>query len=249
MNRRQFYRNARAGLRPAAGGGLADGFDGVQVAVEIALGIGGGTGSFPQHVVGIAVTAFFRDAGAFQRLVDGGTHHKLGAHDLHGVAHRGANDRLAEAPHGFPQQAELARVVLVVVVDHLAGQQQAPGRGVDEQGFAVAQVRAPVAVRQLVPNEPIHRQPVRHPQQGFCQAHEDNPFLGRERELLQQGVDAALADLRLADVDHQGAGTLPGAAAGRLADVGDGQEVSQYLCLVPAVEDLHFLADGVVSLE
>ncbi len=120
-------------LRAAAVGSPADGLDCVAIAVVVALGIGCSACRFAQHIVGVAIAPAFRLPRPFQRFFYRGAHHKLGAHDLHGVAHRGANNRLPQAPHGFLQQAELARVVFVVVVHHLAGQEQAPGRGVDEQ--------------------------------------------------------------------------------------------------------------------
>ncbi|MNH05613.1 hypothetical protein D3C79_649560 [compost metagenome] len=73
----------------------------------------------------------------------------------------------------------------------LAGQQQAPGGGVDEQRRAVAQVRLPVAGADLVADQGIAGAFVRDTQQGFGQAHQGHTFLRRQGELLQQALDDA----------------------------------------------------------
>ena len=78
--------------------------------------------------------------------------------------------------------------------DQLAGQQQAPGGGVDEQRRAVAQVRLPVAVADLVADQGVTGAFVRDAQQRFGQAHQRHAFLGAEGEFLQQALyDAGTA--------------------------------------------------------
>ncbi|MNN13872.1 hypothetical protein D3C81_1269180 [compost metagenome] len=73
----------------------------------------------------------------------------------------------------------------------LAGQQQAPGGGVDEQRRAVAQVRLPVAGADLVADQGVAGAFVRDAQQRFGQAHQRHAFLGRQGEFLQQALNNA----------------------------------------------------------
>ncbi|MNI43243.1 hypothetical protein D3C73_975670 [compost metagenome] len=73
----------------------------------------------------------------------------------------------------------------------LAGQQQAPGGGVDEQRRAVAQVRLPVAGADLVADQGVTGAFVRDTQQRFGQAHQRHAFLGRQGEFLQQALNDA----------------------------------------------------------
>ena len=77
------------------------------------------------------------------------------------------------------------------VDDQFAGQQQAPGRGVDEQRRAVAQVRLPVAGADLVADQGVAGAFVRDAQQRFGQAHQRHAFLGRQGKFLQQALNDA----------------------------------------------------------
>jgi hypothetical protein len=58
--------------------------------------------------------------------------------------------------------------------------------GVDEQRRALAQVRLPVAVADLVADQRIARGLVGDAQQRLGQAHQRHAFLAGQRELLQQ---------------------------------------------------------------
>ncbi len=88
-----------------------------------------------------------------------------------------------------PQRARQAR--FAVRGHQLAGDQQPPGRGVDEQRRALPEVRLPVAAGDLVANQRVARGRVRNPQQRFGQAHQRHAFLRAERELLEQPLDQA----------------------------------------------------------
>jgi hypothetical protein len=88
--------------------------------------------------------------GALQRFVDGAAEHELAAEDLHRLADRGADDRLAQPPDRAAERRAPAVAAVVRAVEHLAGQQQREGRGVDEGRVAVAELLGPVGTGQLV---------------------------------------------------------------------------------------------------
>ncbi|MNG94279.1 hypothetical protein D3C79_532860 [compost metagenome] len=102
----------------------------------------------------------------------------------------------------------------------LAGQQQAPGGGVDEQRRAVAQVRLPVAGADLVADQRVTGALVGDAQQGFGQAHQCHAFLGRQRKLLQQALNDAGATacaLLIAQLFGNTGGQLVGGVGQRCA--------------------------------
>ncbi|MCY1235210.1 hypothetical protein D9M72_478170 [compost metagenome] len=97
--------------------------------------------------------------------------------------------------------------------DQFAGQQQAPGGGVDEQRRALAQVRLPVGAADLVADQRVTRGLVGNAQQRLGQAHQRHAFLRRQREFLDQALHqafAAGADLLLAQPGGQRLGHLDG---------------------------------------
>ena len=59
----------------------------------------------------------------------------------------------------------------------LAGEQQAPGGGVNKQRWATAEVRMPVAVADFIADQRIAGWLVWNAQQGFGQAHQRHAFL------------------------------------------------------------------------
>jgi hypothetical protein len=77
------------------------------------------------------------------------------------------------------------------VATSLPVMQQAPGGGVDEQRRALAQVRIPLAVADLVADQRVARGLVGDAQQRLGQAHQRHAFLRRQRELLQQALHDA----------------------------------------------------------
>ena len=74
-----------------------------------------------------------------------------------------------------------------------AGQHQAPGGGVDEQRRAVAEMRAPIAGRELVADQRVARRGVGNAQQRLGEAHQRHALLARERIFVDQALDAARA--------------------------------------------------------
>src|SRR5690606_40144209 len=79
-----------------------------------------------------------------QRRLDGAADDELLAHDLDGGGDGLADDRLAQAPDQTLEEVRQVAARFIVDVDQLAGQHQAPGRGVDEQAVRLTQVRGPV---------------------------------------------------------------------------------------------------------
>ena len=77
-------------------------------------------------------------------------------------------------------------------VDELAGQHQAPGRGIDEDRFRLAQMAVPVLAADLVGDQLVGRLGIRNAQQRLGQAHQHHALFGGERVFLHEGVDAAL---------------------------------------------------------
>jgi hypothetical protein len=71
----------------------------------------------------------------------------------------------------------------------LAGKQQAPGGGVNEQRRAAADVRLPVTVADFVADQRIAGGFVRNTQQRFRQTHQRHAFLRGKRKLLEQALD------------------------------------------------------------
>ncbi|MNU99999.1 hypothetical protein D3C71_901540 [compost metagenome] len=186
----EFDGDARALIDAAAMGGLADGVDGLLVGGEITLGVFFRQCRFPQHVVGVAETPVFHGARVRQRLGYGLAGDELLPHQAHRHVHTLADQRLAALAD---QPLEGAVEACLVVGGHqLAGDEQAPGGGIDEQGGALAQMLAPVATAYLVADQGIAGRLVGDAQQRLRQTHQGHPFLGGEGELLQQPLHQAL---------------------------------------------------------
>src|SRR5688572_31081036 len=96
MERRQLDRNAGAFPKSALRGG-SDGFQRITIGPGVAGRVLVGLGRLAKHVK--AMTPAFRPlgCGALQCLIDGAPEHELAPKDLHCLADRGADDRLAEA--------------------------------------------------------------------------------------------------------------------------------------------------------
>ena len=184
---RELHRDAVAVDHAAAPRGHADRLDGALVVAEVALGIHRGHRRLAEHVEGVAVALLLVLAAAPEGLVDVAAGDELLAEHAHRQVHALADQRLAAARD---QAGERRGQALGAAGRHQpAGDQQAPGRGVDEQRGAVADVRAPVAVGELVADQAVGGGLVGHAQQGLGQAHQRHALLAGERELLHQRVD------------------------------------------------------------
>jgi hypothetical protein len=164
-------RQARVARRPGGGDGVAIGF-------EITLGVVRRLGRLAEHVERADVAT-----GPLQSLVDGAAKHEMAAHNLHGRPHRLADRRLAQPPG----QATDRRVFRGG--HQRLGHHEAEGGGVDHQAGRGAQVRAPVAGRQLVLDQGPGGVGVRHPQIGLGQAHQRHALAFAEAVFAQETLD------------------------------------------------------------
>ena len=184
VQRRQLDGNARPADHAAPGAGRANGVDRLLVAGQVACCIVGRQRGFAQHVVAVAKALRLVRAGVLQRLANRFAGDELLAHHAHGHVHRLADQRLA-ALANQPRQ-RLAQRLFAVRGHQPAGNQQAPGRRVDEQRRALPQVRLPLPAADLVADQRVARGGVGNAQQRLGQAHQRHAFLRRQRKLLQQ---------------------------------------------------------------
>ena len=170
-------RDAGVGADVVAAAGVGDAVDGGAVGFGVADRVRGGFRRLAQHVVGIGVAIGFKLGGAGHRGPDGFAQHELLAHFLHGALHRQTDHRFAQAADGGAQVADHARRAFV---QHLAGQHQRPGRGIDQGRGGLAQMAAPVRRCDLVFDQAVDGVGVGHPEQRLGQAHQGDAFVGRQ---------------------------------------------------------------------
>ena len=129
VQRGKLYRNARAGADIALRL-PRDRANRLGVGLVITYRVRLGARRLAEHVVGIGITSLFEFLCIAQAFVDGLSEHELAAEQLHCLRHRGPNQRFADAPDKFAQRRCWS---FGVVLEHLAGQHQCPGRGVDQR--------------------------------------------------------------------------------------------------------------------
>ena len=189
MQRRELHRHAGSGDDAASRRRAADRVDRRFVRVVVALGIGLGQRRLAQHVERVRVAARFALAHVDERLVDRAAGDELAAEKAHREIHAFPDQRLAALAQ--QRRERLLERALVARIDELAGDEQAPRGGVDEQRRRGADMRAPVAAADLVADQAIARRCVRDAQQRLGDAHERDALAAVERELEHQRVDAA----------------------------------------------------------
>ena len=177
-------RDAWPFINAATVGRFTDGVDRLLVRDHIGLRVGGGQRRFAQHIVGVAEAFIFQLAGVRQRFGNGFPGDELLAHQAHRHVHALADQRLAALADDAVQGT--GEVGFVMGRDQLAGKQQTPGGGVNEQGRTAANVGVPVAVADLVADQRVAGGFIRNTQQRFRQAHQRHALLRGEGELLQQ---------------------------------------------------------------
>ena len=128
--------------------------------------------------------------GALQRLVDGPAEHEIAAEDLHRLAHRGPDHRFAEPADGAAERGLPIVGAVLRAFEHLAGQQQREGRGVDERGVRAAELLRPVGPGELVGDQLIGGMRVRNAQQRLGQAHHRDALVRAEVIGVKESVDA-----------------------------------------------------------
>ncbi len=180
---------------------LAQRPDGVGIGLEEKPGIGRREGRLAQHVIGIGSAFAFHVAAAPERPIDGFAEHELIAQFLHRRLDRRADDRFAEA---FDDAVEdLGHAFRYPVVEHAAGEQECPRRGIDQRRGRLAEMPAPTGGCDLVLDQVVHGFGIRHPQQGFGQTHQGNAFVGRKAVFGQERLHGPGSPVR-ANGRHQG---------------------------------------------
>ena len=163
-----------------------------------------------EHIERITPSAL--GAGAFERLANGAAHHELAGEDAHGPVECLANQGLARAGHQSGH--ELADIAhgLGVEADDAAGEHQSPGRGVDEYRIAASEMRLPSGGGKLVADQTVRGLGIGNAQKRLGETHQNDALGARQTILVEEGVEAAGALPRLADLDDQGARQLRGGA-------------------------------------
>ena len=218
MQRRQLDRDAGIVADRALGAGPGNRLDCGCVFAGIAGGIGAGHRGLAQHVVAVGIALRFQRARAIQRLVDGLAQHELAAHFTHRAAGRGADHRFTQSAQRTAQGADDARLI---VVQHLAGQHQRPGRGVDQRRRGLAQMAAPVGRRDLVFDQGVDGHLVGDAQHRLGQAHQGDAFAGRQPVFRQEMFHQRRLVLAADAADQIGGiGADAGARLGRQGGLG-----------------------------
>ena len=148
VQRGKFNRDPRPFINAAAVRGFADGVDRLLIRDHIGLRIGGGQRGFAKHIVGVTEPFLFQLAGVSQRFGDGFPGDELLAHQAHRHIDAFADQRFAALANNAVQRAGEAG--LVMRRHQFPGKQQSPGGGIDEQRWAAADMRLPVAVADFV---------------------------------------------------------------------------------------------------
>ena len=175
MERRKLDRDSRSFVDAATVRGPADGADGAFVFVEIARRVLSRGRRFAEHVIGEGESARLALTGVSDRLLDRAAGDELLAHEAHGDVDAGADDRLAAARDEAGQRG--GEALLAGRRHQFSSQHQAPGGGVDEQRWAHAEMRAPVAGRELVADQHVARRGVGDTQKRLREAHQRHPLL------------------------------------------------------------------------
>ena len=98
------------------------------------------------------------------------------SHNAHGFLHGAANDRLA---HFFGHTVQKPSSGSITInTDNAARHHHAPRRGIDHKTIVIFDVFFPVSDAHFIVDKRISGVIVWHPNQGFCQTHEQDTFLG-----------------------------------------------------------------------
>ena len=201
MQRRELDRDAGGGAHIA----LClrrDGADRLRIGRVIAQGVRLGPRGLPQHVVGIGVALALLRAGILHPVRDGLAQDELLAEQTHRLPHRGAHDGLADTPD---QPAQRGRGPSGIVVQNPAREHQRPGRGIDQRGGGVPEMRAPVRGLDLVVDQVVDGLGIGHAQQRLGEAHQPHPLLGREPVFREESLHHRGRGLAAHALDQPGA--------------------------------------------
>ncbi len=142
----------------------------------------------------MAVAERLLGLGALERLLDIAAHDELPPHDAHRLHHRLADDRLARARDEAAEQRAHVLVLEIGEPHDAARQHERPGRGVDEERAAMAEMLLPIGEAQLVADQPVGGGRIGNAQQRLGEAHQHHALLAREGIFMEEGVEPALAD-------------------------------------------------------
>ncbi len=157
----------------------------------MAFGIACRVGRLTQHIEGEAIALFAVRPRVAQRFAHCPAEHELAAQHAHGRHDSLPNHRLARPRNHFLDNAfEIPSCGLIHPHD-ASGQHQRPSRRIDEHRVGFAIMAVPIARADFIPNQPVRRVGVGHPQQRLRQAHQRHAFLGRKRIFLRKSIDAA----------------------------------------------------------
>jgi hypothetical protein len=115
------------------------------------------------------------------------------------------------------------------------GQHQTPGRGVDQERAAVAEVTRPLSGAQLVADQPVGRVGVGDTEQRLRKAHQHDALARAEPILLQERLYSQLIAARAADAPGKLERARPDARPGRTVDGGKLQQLGDAGRLVGAM--------------
>ncbi len=200
MECRKLDGNARSTIDATPGGRLADGVDRLLVVAVVALGVLGSRRRFAQHVIGILEALGFERSRAADGFLDGLAGDELLAHHAHRHIDAATYDRLSGTGDQLRQRGRQAPVV--DSRGQLTGDDQAPGRGIDEKRPTAAEMRFPIAGGDLVADQRIACRRVGNAQQRFGKAHQRHAFLAGEGIFLHQSLNACTLGFRAQRLDQ-----------------------------------------------
>jgi hypothetical protein len=208
----------------------------------IALGVGGGTRAFAQHVERIARLSCRMTLHAVERGLDGLSEHEMAAHQPHRLTRRRAHRGRAKTPRQSPD-GTLRRLA---GPNHARRGAERPRRGVDEEGAGARFVVDEIALAELVLDEAVGGVRIGHAQQRFRQHHQRQTFLRRQRELAQQIVDTAEAVVVGANGVNQTCRHLPDTAIPIRRDLVQRQQSVCDGCIVGCIgrDEVRDVGDG-----
>ena len=174
MQCRQLDRDARRIEDFTATGSTPDSRDRRRVGLPVTLRIGGRQRGLAEHIERVAIASVGLLLRALHRRGDRAAHYILMAHDPHRLTNGQAHYRLTGLVGDPGQHRAKIRAGRLPDANHASGQHQPPGRRVDEQRLASAEVRFPVSAGEFVGNQRLGGLIVRNPQQRLGQAHQHN---------------------------------------------------------------------------
>ena len=111
--------------------------------------------------------------------------------NLHRLTDGSADNRLANPPYQFPKLPHNIKRPVAKRMHDLSSQHQPPCGGVHQWGGGMTEMLAPVRWRDLVADQRIHGDFVRHTQQRLGKAHQCNTFFRGQTVLAQKGFHDA----------------------------------------------------------